>query len=76
MTYHNKKGTEAISIVLQTKTSDQAAKALQLLVKTFPNTGEIAKAIFAVGIIGTGLLAIPVMAGSSAYVLSGVFGWK
>jgi NRAMP (natural resistance-associated macrophage protein)-like metal ion transporter len=58
------------------QTGDQAAKALQLLVKTFPNAGEISKAIFAVGIIGTGLLAIPVMAGSSAYVLSDVFGWK
>jgi NRAMP (natural resistance-associated macrophage protein)-like metal ion transporter len=58
------------------QTADQAAKALQLLVKTFPNAGEISKAIFAVGIIGTGLLAIPVMAGSSAYVLSDVFGWK
>jgi NRAMP (natural resistance-associated macrophage protein)-like metal ion transporter len=58
------------------QTADQAAKTLQLLVKTFPNAGEIAKAIFAVGIIGTGLLAILVMAGSSAYVLSDVFGWK
>jgi Mn2+/Fe2+ NRAMP family transporter len=35
-----------------------------------PNAGEIAKTIFALGIIGTGLLAIPVMAGSSAYALS------
>ena len=38
--------------------------------------GEIAKTIFALGIIGTGLLAIPVMAGSSAYALSDTFGWK
>src|SRR6266516_2351897 len=58
------------------KTADQAAKALQPLVKTFPNAGEIAKTIFALGIIGTGLLAIPVMAGSSAYSLSDTFGWK
>ncbi|HYA85178.1 MAG TPA: Nramp family divalent metal transporter [Candidatus Bathyarchaeia archaeon] len=58
------------------QTADQAAKTLQPLVKTFPNAGEIAKVIFAVGIIGTGLLAIPVMAGSSAYVLSDVFEWK
>jgi Mn2+/Fe2+ NRAMP family transporter len=55
---------------------DQAAKALEPLVKTFPNSGEIAKTIFALGIIGTGLLAIPVMAGSSAYALSDTFGWK
>jgi len=58
------------------ESADQAARALQPLVKTFPNAGEIAKTIFAFGIIGTGLLAIPVMAGSSAYALSDVFGWK
>ncbi|HET7148726.1 MAG TPA: Nramp family divalent metal transporter [Candidatus Nitrosopolaris sp.] len=58
------------------QTADQAAKALQPLVKTFPNAGEIAQSIFALGIIGTGLIAIPVMAGSSAYALSDLFGWK
>ena len=58
------------------QSADQAAKALQPLVKTFPNAGEIAKTIFALGIIGTGLLAILVMAGSSAYALSDTFGWK
>jgi Mn2+/Fe2+ NRAMP family transporter len=58
------------------QSADQAAKALQPLVKTFPNAGEIAKTIFALGIIGTGPLAIPVMAGSSAYALSDTFGWK
>ena len=55
---------------------DQAARALEPLVKTFANAGETAKTIFALGIIGTGLLAIPVMAGSSAYALSDIFGWK
>ena len=58
------------------QSADQAAKALEPLVKTFPNAGEIAKTIFALGIVGTGLLAIPVMAGSSAYTLSDTFGWK
>jgi len=58
------------------QTADQAAKALEPLVKSFPNAGEIAKTIFALGIICTGLLAIPVMAGSSAYALSDIFGWK
>lgn len=57
-------------------TADQAAKALEPLVKTFPHAGELAKTIFALGIIGTGLLAIPVLAGSSAYALSEEFGWK
>ena len=32
--------------------------------------------IFALGIIGTGLLSIPVLAGSTAYALSDAFGWK
>jgi NRAMP (natural resistance-associated macrophage protein)-like metal ion transporter len=57
-------------------TADQAAKALEPLVKTFPHSGELAKIIFAFGIIGVGLLAIPVLAGSSAYALSEQFGWK
>ena len=58
------------------QTADQAAKSLEPLVKSFPNSGETAKTIFVLGIIGTGLLAIPVMAGSSAYALSDTFGWK
>ena len=58
------------------QTADQAARALQPLVKTFPDAGEISKTIFALGVIGTGLLAIPVMAGASAYALSDAFGWK
>lgn len=57
-------------------TADQAAKALEPLVKTFPNSGELTKIIFSLGIIGTGLLAIPVLAGSSGYALSEEFGWK
>ncbi|MFL6434292.1 MAG: NRAMP family divalent metal transporter, partial [Nitrososphaeraceae archaeon] len=58
------------------QSADQAAKALEPLVKTFPQAGEISKTIFALGIIGTGLLAIPVLAGSSGYALSDVFGWS
>ena len=57
-------------------TAQEAAKALQPLVKTFPYSGEIAEVIFALGIIGTGLLAVPVLAGSSAYAISDTFGWK
>src|ERR1051325_2221795 len=56
------------------QSADQAAKALEPLLKTFPQAGEISKTIFALGIIGTGLLAVPVLAGSSAYALSDVFG--
>lgn len=57
-------------------TADEAAKALEPLVKIFPHSGELAKIIFALGIIGTGLLAIPVLAGSSAYALSEQLGWS
>lgn len=57
-------------------TADDAAKALEPLVQTFPYSGQASKIIFALGIIGTGLLAIPVLAGSSAYALADGFGWK
>ena len=50
-------------------TSAQAAEALR------PIAGEFAFALFAIGIIGTGLLAVPVLAGSAAYAVSEVFGW-
>ena len=53
-----------------------AAKALQPLVSSFPNSGQIAKDLFAIGVIGLGLLGIPVLAGSSAYAMSEAFGWK
>jgi Mn2+/Fe2+ NRAMP family transporter len=56
--------------------ADEAAKALEPLVKSFPNAGQISKAVFALGIIGTGLLAIPVLAGSAGYALAEGFGWK
>lgn len=57
-------------------TADDAAKALEPLVQTFPHSGQASKIIFSLGIIGTGLLAIPVLAGSSAYALADGFGWK
>ncbi|HTH21956.1 MAG TPA: divalent metal cation transporter, partial [Nitrososphaeraceae archaeon] len=58
------------------QTADQAASALEPLVTSFPNSGQIAKLIFAFGIIGTGLLAIPILSASSAFALSDTFGWK
>ena len=51
-------------------TAAQAAEALR------PIAGEFAFAVFALGIIGTGLLAVPVLAGSAAYAVSEVFGWR
>ena len=50
-------------------TSAQAAEALR------PIAGDFAFALFALGIIGTGLLAVPVLAGSAAYAVSEMFGW-
>ena len=49
-------------------TAAQAAQALR------PIAGELAFALFAMGIIGTGLLAVPVLAGSAAYAVSEAFG--
>lgn len=62
--------------VTNVASAEEAAKALEPLVKTFPNAGVIAKTIFALGIIGTGLLAVPVLAGSCGYALADAFGWK
>jgi len=52
------------------QTSEQAAQALR------PIAGNFAFAVFACGIIGTGLLAIPVLAGSAAYGLAEAFEWR
>lgn len=51
-------------------TAADAAKALEPLVATFPHSGYIAKLLFGTGIIGLGLLAVPILAGSAAYALS------
>jgi Mn2+/Fe2+ NRAMP family transporter len=53
----------------------QAARALLPLVNGFPHAGLLAELLFAVGIIGLGLLAVPVLAGSSAYAVAEVSGW-
>ena len=51
------------------QTSAQAAEALR------PLAGEFAFTLFALGIIGTGLLAVPVLAGSAAYAVAEAFRW-
>lgn len=51
-------------------TAAQAAEALR------PFAGNATYFLFAIGIIGTGMLAIPVLAGSSSYALSEAFGWR
>lgn len=60
-------GESGISTV---STAEQAAMALE------PLAGSAAKYLFAIGIIGTGLLAIPVLAGSTSYALAETFGWR
>lgn len=55
--------------VTNIQTSAQAASALR------PIAGEFAFLMFSAGIIGTGLLAIPVLAGSAAYAVAGTFHW-
>jgi Mn2+/Fe2+ NRAMP family transporter len=57
------------------KTAADAAAALEPLVAHFPYAGFLAKLIFSLGIIGLGLLAIPVLAGSAAYAISEAFNW-
>lgn len=61
--------------VTDIRTAADAAKALEPLVNTFPNAGYVAKLIFATGIIGLGLLSIPVLAGSAAYALGEALNW-
>jgi len=56
--------------VTDIQTSAQAATALR------PIAGEFAFWLFSAGIVGTGLLAIPVLAGSAAYAMAGAFNWK
>lgn len=55
--------------VTDIQTSAQAAEALR------PIAGPAAFVIFALGIVGTGLLAVPVLAGSAAYAVGESFGW-
>jgi NRAMP (natural resistance-associated macrophage protein)-like metal ion transporter len=74
--------TVALSIVITTaatlhahgitniETSSQAALALK------PIAGPFVFVVFAMGIIGTGLLALPVLAGSAAYALGEVMAWR
>lgn len=56
--------------ITEINTATEAAQALE------PVAGEYAQGLFALGIIGTGLLAIPILAGSASYAVSEVFQWK
>jgi NRAMP (natural resistance-associated macrophage protein)-like metal ion transporter len=54
----------------EVQTAAEAARALE------PIAGRFASLLFAAGIVGTGLLAIPTLAGSAAYALAETFGWR
>ena len=54
----------------QIDTVEQAAAALK------PLAGNFAYLLFAIGVIGTGLLAIPVLSGSLSYIITETFGWE
>jgi len=56
--------------IRQIETAAQAAEALR------PLAGNFAFLIFALGIIGSGLLAVPILAGSASYAFSEAFGWR
>jgi Mn2+/Fe2+ NRAMP family transporter len=55
---------------IKIQTSADAAKALE------PIAGHFAAYVFAAGIVGTGMLALPVLAGSAAYGAAGAFRWR
>jgi NRAMP (natural resistance-associated macrophage protein)-like metal ion transporter len=57
-------------------TAADAARAIEPLVNTFPYAGFLAKFIFAVGVIGLGLLAVPVLSSSASYAISEALNWK
>ena len=62
--------------VTDIRTAADAARALEPLVRTFPHAGEIAKVFFATGIVGLGLLGVPVLSGSASYALTEALNWK
>ena len=56
--------------ITQIQTSAQAAQALR------PIAGDLSFLLFSLGIIGTGMLAVPVLAGATAYAVADSFGWR
>ena len=56
--------------ITQINTAEQAAEALR------PLAGPLAFFLFAAGIVGTGLLAVPVLAGSAGYAVAETVGWR
>ena len=57
-------------------TAADAARALEPLVQTFPHAGYLAKLIFSIGVIGLGLLAVPILSASASYAVSETLRWN
>lgn len=62
--------------IINIDSAASAAQALEPLVHSFPHAGMLAKIIFSVGVVGIGLMSVPVLAGSSSYALAEAFGWN
>jgi NRAMP (natural resistance-associated macrophage protein)-like metal ion transporter len=62
--------------IINIATSADAARALEPLVQTFPHAGFLAKLLFSIGIIGLGLLAVPVLSASASYAIAEAFNWR
>ena len=62
--------TLGVNGITEISTAEEAAQALA------PFAGRFAELLFTLGIVGTGLLAIPVLAGSTSYALAETFGWS
>ena len=63
-------GTLGVNGITQITSAAQVAESLR------PFAGEFASLLFTLGIVGTGLLAVPVLAGSAAYAISESFNWS
>lgn len=62
--------------VTDIRSAAQAASALAPLLHTFHNAGKIAEVLFALGILGTGALAVPIFAATSSYAFCELLDWK
>jgi NRAMP (natural resistance-associated macrophage protein)-like metal ion transporter len=56
--------------VTEVQSTEDVARALE------PIAGRFASLLFTLGVVGTGMLAIPVLAGAAAYALAEIFGWR
>jgi len=56
--------------ITDVQTAEQAASALA------PIAGDYAGVLFLLGIVGTGLLSVPVLAGATSYAIAETFGWR